>query len=111
MPYSTINSTSTANTALTKNVTINTLNKLKANGEKFVVISLYDAHMAAMAQRCGVEVVLVGDSLGMVIQGHDTTVPVTVDDVIYHTRAVARGLSRPFLVADLPFGIKTCKTR
>ncbi|RYZ84302.1 MAG: 3-methyl-2-oxobutanoate hydroxymethyltransferase, partial [Moraxellaceae bacterium] len=61
MPYGTIShSTPTANSALIKAVTINTLHKLKGTGEKFVVISLYDAHMAAMAQRCGVEVVLVG---------------------------------------------------
>ena len=103
MPYSTINSTSTANTALTKNVTINTLNKLKTNGEKFVVISLYDAHMAAMAQRCGVEVVLVGDSLGMTVLGYDSTIPVTMEQMIYHVEAVARGNKKSLLIGDLPF--------
>lgn len=103
MPYGTINSTSTANTALTKNVTINTLNKLKASGEKFVVISLYDAHMAAMAQRCGVEVVLIGDSLGMTVLGYDSTIPVTMEQMIYHVEAVARGNKKSLIIGDLPF--------
>jgi 3-methyl-2-oxobutanoate hydroxymethyltransferase len=103
MPYSTINSTSTANTALTKNITINTLNKLKTSGEKFVVISLYDAHMAAMAQRCGVEVVLVGDSLGMTVLGYDSTIPVTMEQMIYHVEAVARGNKKSLVIGDLPF--------
>ena len=65
MPYG----TPTTDSALTKPVTINTLYKLKNSNEKFVVISLYDAHMAAMAQKCGVEVVLIGDSLGMTVLG------------------------------------------
>src|SRR5690606_25627089 len=107
MPYGTINgpanSTSTANTALTKNVTINTLHKLKSAGEKFVVISLYDAHMAAMAQRCGVEVVLIGDSLGMTVLGYDSTIPVTMEQMIYHVEAVARGNKKSLIVGDLPF--------
>ena len=103
MPYGTINSTSTANTALTKNVTINTLQKLKSSGEKFVVISLYDAHMAAMAQRCGVEVVLIGDSLGMTVLGYDSTIPVTMEQMIYHVEAVARGNKKSLIIGDLPF--------
>jgi 3-methyl-2-oxobutanoate hydroxymethyltransferase len=107
MPYGTINgpanSTSTANTALTKNVTINTLHKLKSAGEKFVVISLYDAHMAAMAQRCGVEVVLIGDSLGMTVLGYDSTIPVTMEQMIYHVEAVARGNKKSLIIGDLPF--------
>ena len=110
MPYGTIsnntptsNSTSTDNTALTKQVTINTLNKLKAGGEKFVVISLYDAHMAAMAQRCGVEVVLIGDSLGMTVLGYDSTIPVTMEQMIYHVEAVARGNKKSLIIGDLPF--------
>lgn len=115
MPYGTINqtssanppatagSTSTAETALTKNVTINTLNKLKNAGEKFVVISLYDAHMAAMAQRCGVEVVLIGDSLGMTVLGYDSTIPVTMEQMIYHVEAVARGNKKSLIIGDLPF--------
>lgn len=104
MPYGTIsNSTPTTNTALTKQVTINTLNKLKAAGEKFVVISLYDAHMAAMAQRCGVEVVLIGDSLGMTVLGYDSTIPVTMEQMIYHVEAVARGNKKSLIIGDLPF--------
>ena len=66
-------------------------------------ITAYDASFALLVDQAGCDLVLVGDSLGMVIQGHDTTVPVTVDDVIYHTRVVARGLRRAFLVADMPF--------
>lgn len=108
MPYGTVNngvssSTSTTNTALTKNVTINTLYKLKSSGEKFVVISLYDAHMAAMAQRCGVEVVLIGDSLGMTVLGYDSTIPVTMEQMIYHVEAVARGNKKSLIIGDLPF--------
>lgn len=103
MPYGTINSTSTANSELTKAVTINKLHKLKSNREKFVVISLYDAHMAAMAQRCGVEVVLVGDSLGMTVLGYDSTIPVTMEHMIYHVEAVARGNKKSLIIGDLPF--------
>lgn len=103
MPYATINSTSTANSALTKPVTVNRLHKLKSSGEKFVVIALYDAHMAAMAERCGVEVVLVGDSLGMTVLGYDSTIPVTMEHMIYHVEAVARGNKKSLIIGDLPF--------
>lgn len=104
MPYGTLTgTTSTANSALTKTVTINTLHKLKGSGEKFVVIALYDAHMAAMAQRCGVEVVLVGDSLGMTVLGYDSTIPVTMEHMIYHVEAVARGNKKSLVIGDLPF--------
>lgn len=103
MPYAALNSTSTANSELTKAVTINKLHKLKSNREKFVVISLYDAHMAAMAQRCGVEVVLVGDSLGMTVLGYDSTIPVTMEHMIYHVEAVARGNKKSLIIGDLPF--------
>ena len=102
MPYSSI-STSTSNTQLTKKITINSLQKLKATKEKFVVISLYDAHMAAMAERCGVEVVLVGDSLGMTVLGYDSTIPVTMEQMIYHVEAVARGNKKSLIMGDLPF--------
>jgi 3-methyl-2-oxobutanoate hydroxymethyltransferase len=84
-------------------VTLTTLQKMRAAGEPIAALTAYDASFAVLLDDAGVDLVLVGDSLGMVIQGHDTTVPVTVDDIIYHTRAVARGLHRPFLVADLPF--------
>jgi 3-methyl-2-oxobutanoate hydroxymethyltransferase len=84
-------------------VNMTTLHKMKADGEKIAWLTAYDASFGMLVDMAGVDVVLVGDSLGMVIQGHETTVPVTMDDVVYHTRAVARGLGRPFLVADMPF--------
>jgi 3-methyl-2-oxobutanoate hydroxymethyltransferase len=84
-------------------VTLATLDKMKAGGEKIAAITCYDASFAVLVDEADADVVLVGDSLGMVIQGHDTTVPVTMDDIVYHCRAVARGLQRAFLMADLPF--------
>jgi 3-methyl-2-oxobutanoate hydroxymethyltransferase len=99
MPYG----TPTTESALARQVTINTLYKLKAQGERFVMISLYDAHMAAMAQKCGVEVVLIGDSLGMTVLGYDSTLPVTMEHMIYHVEAVARGNKKSLIVSDLPF--------
>jgi 3-methyl-2-oxobutanoate hydroxymethyltransferase len=84
-------------------VNVSTLASMKSKGEKIACITCYDASFAILVDEAGVDLVLVGDSLGMVIQGHDTTVPVTVDDIIYHSRAVARTLSRPFMVADMPF--------
>jgi 3-methyl-2-oxobutanoate hydroxymethyltransferase len=84
-------------------VNVSTLRRMKEEGEAIVCLTAYDASFAALIDTAGVDVVLVGDSLGMVIQGHDTTVPVTVDDVIYHCRAVARGLRHAFLMADMPF--------
>ncbi|MDQ2077668.1 3-methyl-2-oxobutanoate hydroxymethyltransferase [Marinimicrobium sp. ABcell2] len=90
-------------TELNKSVTINTLRKLKGSGEKFVVVALYDAPMAAMAQKCGVEAVLVGDSLGMTVLGYQSTIPVTMDHMIYHVEAVARGNQKSLIIGDLPF--------
>lgn len=84
-------------------VTLADLARMKAEGEKIASLTAYDASFASLEDRAGVDVALVGDSLGMVIQGADTTVPVTVDDMIYHTRIVAAGLYRPFLIADAPF--------
>ena len=84
-------------------VNVSTLRRMKKDGEPIACLTAYDASYAALVDAAGVDLVLVGDSLGMVIQGHDTTVPVTVDDIIYHCRNVARGLRRPFLVADMPF--------
>jgi len=86
-----------------KKVTINTLRKLKAEGEKFACLTCYDALFAGLYGDAGVEVILVGDSLGMVIQGHDTTLPVTMDDVVYHMECVKRGSKGSLLIADLPF--------
>jgi len=84
-------------------VNVSTLHKMKHDGEKIACLTAYDASFAVLLDRAGVDLVLVGDSLGMVIQGHETTVPVTMDDMVYHSRAVARALFRPFLVADMPF--------
>ena len=84
-------------------VNVATLRRMKDEGEKIASLTCYDASYAALVDECDADVVLVGDSLGMVIQGHDTTVPVTLEHVIYHCKAVARGLSRPFLMADMPF--------
>ncbi len=84
-------------------VNVASLMRMKTEGEKIACITAYDASFATLVDDAGVDLVLVGDSLGMVIQGHDTTVPVTLSDVIYHCKAVSRGLYRPFLMADMPF--------
>ena len=84
-------------------VNVSTLRQMKEAGEPIACLTAYDASFAALIDAAGTDLVLVGDSLGMVIQGHDTTVPVTVDDIIYHTKIVSRGLRRAFLVADMPF--------
>ncbi len=82
-----------------------TLQKLRAQKgrEKITALTAYDATFAALLDRAGIELVLVGDSLGMVVQGHETTLPVRLEAMVYHTAAVRRGLERAFLVADLPF--------
>ncbi len=84
-------------------VTLGTLARMKAQGEKIACLTCYDASFAVLTDAADVDVVLVGDSLGMVIQGRDTTVPVTMDHMVYHCAAVARGVHRPLLMADLPF--------
>lgn len=84
-------------------VNVSTLRQMKADRQPITCLTAYDASFAWLVDRAGTDLVLVGDSLGMVIQGHDTTVPVTVDDIVYHSRTVARGLGRAFLVADMPF--------
>ena len=76
---------------------------MKRAGEKFVCLAAYDAGFAAMACRAGVEVLLVGDSLGMVLQGHDSTLPVTMTDMIYHMNCVKRGNDGALLMGDMPF--------
>ena len=91
------------NTTDAKPVTLTTLAKMRKAGEKIACLTAYDASFAALLDEAGVDVVLVGDSLGNVIQGHATTVPVTVDDIVYHTKNVARGLKHAFLMADMPF--------
>jgi 3-methyl-2-oxobutanoate hydroxymethyltransferase len=87
-----------------KAVTVTALQTMRANGDKITMLTCYDASFAALMDRCGVEVMLVGDSLGMVCQGHASTLPVTVDDIAYHVASVARGNQTAFLVADMPFG-------
>ncbi len=84
-------------------VNVGTLSKMKLDGKPIACLTAYDASYAALVDAAGTDLVLVGDSLGMVIQGHDTTVPVTVDNIVYHSRAVAKGLRHAFLVADMPF--------
>ena len=79
------------------------LKKMKGRGEKIAVLTAYDAMMARLLDRAGLDVLLVGDSLGMVVLGHDTTVPVTMDDMLHHTRIVVRGTQRALVVADMPF--------
>ncbi len=78
--------------------------KLAANGEKITMLTCYDASFAALCEAAGVESLLIGDSLGMVMQGHDSTLPVTLQEVAYHTACVARGCRRPLILADMPFG-------
>ena len=73
-------------------------------GNKITMLTCYDASFAALMDRCGVEILLVGDSLGMVCQGHNSTLPVTIQDIAYHTASVARGNKNALLVADMPFG-------
>jgi 3-methyl-2-oxobutanoate hydroxymethyltransferase len=84
-------------------VNVGTLRDMKRAREPIACLTAYDASFAQLVDMAGTDVVLVGDSLGMVIQGHDTTVPVTVADIIYHSRSVARGVQRAFLIADMPF--------
>ncbi|NRR29188.1 3-methyl-2-oxobutanoate hydroxymethyltransferase [Oxalobacteraceae bacterium] len=88
----------------TKAVTIPALNALRAAGEKISMLTCYDASFASLMDRCGVEVLLIGDSLGMVCNGHHSTLPVTVAEVAYHTAAVARGSKSAMILADMPFG-------
>jgi 3-methyl-2-oxobutanoate hydroxymethyltransferase len=89
---------------LDKKITIPHLFELKQQGEKFACLTAYDYSFARLLETAGVEVILVGDSLGMVIQGHETTLPVTVDHIEYHGSVVARGLQHALLILDMPFG-------
>jgi 3-methyl-2-oxobutanoate hydroxymethyltransferase len=85
-------------------VTLAELAKMGREGKRIAMLTAYDASFAAISDRAGVDVLLVGDSLGMVIQGHPTTLPVTLEQTLYHTRCVAAGCMRSLIVADLPFG-------
>ena len=84
-------------------VTVTSLRKMKQTGEKIAMLTAYDASFARVLDNQGVDIILVGDSLGMVIQGHDTTVPVTMDEMVYHTRAVTQASQRALVIGDLPF--------
>ena len=84
--------------------TLTSLQALRDKGEKIAVLTCYDTSFAALLEAGGVDVLLVGDSLGMVLQGHETTLPVTLDEMVYHTACVARGSKQAFIITDMPFG-------
>ncbi len=86
-----------------KPITISKLLSMRTEGEKITMLTAYDSTMSALLNRCGVETILIGDSLGNVIQGHSSTTPVTVEQVAYHTECVTRANSHAFVIADLPF--------
>ncbi len=86
-----------------KKVTTKTLIEMKRNGEKIAMLTAYDFIIAKLLDEAGIDVILVGDSLGNVFQGHKTTLPVTLEDMIYHTKAVCRGVKRAMVVVDMPF--------
>jgi 3-methyl-2-oxobutanoate hydroxymethyltransferase len=88
---------------LPKRHTVLDLRKKKADNDKIVMVTAYDYTMARLADKAGVDMILVGDSLGMVVQGHEDTLPVTLDQMVYHSRCVSRGLEAAHLVADMPF--------
>lgn len=85
-------------------ITVNTLRKMKAEGEKIAMLTAYESSFAALMDKAGVDVLLVGDSLGMTVQGRKSTLPVSLRDMCYHTENVARGTENAMIVADLPFG-------
>src|SRR5450830_1411307 len=93
-----------AKSAINKAVTVNTLQALHAAREKITMLTCYDASFASLMDRCGVEILLIGDSLGMVCNGHNSTLPVTVAELAYHTASVARGAKSAMIMSDLPFG-------
>jgi 3-methyl-2-oxobutanoate hydroxymethyltransferase len=85
-------------------ITLTSLQEMRKNGDKIAVLTCYDASFATLLEANGVDMLLVGDSLGMVLQGHETTLPVTIGEMAYHTACVARGSQRALIVADMPFG-------
>lgn len=86
-----------------KPVTLTTLKDMKRHGEKITCLTAYDYSFASLLDRAGVDMIMVGDSLGMVMQGHETTLPVSVADMVYHSRCVARGVNRALIIVDMPF--------
>jgi len=85
-------------------ITLTALQAMYGGNEKIAVLTCYDASFAALLEAQGVDILLVGDSLGMVLQGHETTLPVSLDDMVYHTACVARGAKQAFIIGDMPFG-------
>ncbi len=91
--------------------TLSNLQTMRNKGEKIAVLTCYDASFAALLEANGVDVLLIGDSLGMVLQGHESTLPVSMTDMVYHTECVARGAKQVFIVADMPFGTSQVSPR
>jgi len=85
-------------------LTISNLQKMRTDGTRIAMLTCYDASFAALLDSVGVDMLLIGDSMGMVLQGHDSTLPVTLEQIAYHTSCVVRGSTRAFVVADMPFG-------
>jgi 3-methyl-2-oxobutanoate hydroxymethyltransferase len=86
-----------------KPVTLTTIREMKRRGEKITCLTAYDYSFASLLENAGIDMIMVGDSLGMVMQGHDSTLPVSVADMVYHARCVARGAKRALIIVDLPF--------
>ena len=91
------------NSDIIKPVTSRTLKKMKDNNEKITMLTAYDFSTAKYIDECGVDTILIGDSLGMTILGYDTTIKVTIDDMLTFTKAVSKGVKRALVVADMPF--------
>src|SRR5215468_11287963 len=87
-----------------RKVTVPDVARMKSAGERITMVTAYDCAFARLLDEAGVDMLLVGDSLGMVVQGNETTLPVTLDEMVYHTRMVARGAAHALVVGDLPFG-------
>jgi 3-methyl-2-oxobutanoate hydroxymethyltransferase len=85
-------------------LSLTALHKMAQDGDRITMLTCYDASFAALLDAAGIDTLLIGDSLGMVLQGHDSTLPVTLRDIAYHTACVARGAKRAFIIADMPFG-------
>ncbi|NOS73486.1 MAG: 3-methyl-2-oxobutanoate hydroxymethyltransferase [Methyloglobulus sp.] len=91
------------NQLVDKPLSINDISAMKRRGEKISCLTAYDASFAAVLDKVGIDMLLVGDSLGMVVQGHSSTLPVTIEQMVYHTQCVSRARKRAYLIADLPF--------
>ena len=85
-------------------LTISKLQEMRVAGEKIAVLTAYDASFASLMNHARIDVILIGDSIGNIIQGHSSTIPVTIEQMVYHTHCVAKGNESAFLIADMPFG-------